>query len=30
MTKFFGHKNLLMTQDKTGQSCTLFSKAQVC
>jgi len=19
-----------MTQDKTGQSCTLFSKAQVC
>jgi len=25
----FGHKNLLVTQDKIGQSCTLFSKARV-
>jgi len=28
--KSFGHKNLLITQDKIGQSCTLFSKPQVC
>jgi len=26
----FGHKNLLITQDKFGQSCTIFSKPQVC
>jgi len=26
----FGHNNLLITQDKIGQSCTLFSKPQVC
>jgi len=24
MTEFFGHKNLLITQHKSGQSCTLF------
>jgi len=30
MTELYGHKNLNITQYKTGQSCTLFSKAQVC
>jgi len=30
MTEFFGHKILLITQDKISQSCTLFSKARVC
>jgi len=28
--KSFGPKNHLITQDKTGQSCTLFSKTRVC
>jgi len=28
--RIFGHKNLQITQDKIGQSCTLFSKPQVC
>jgi len=26
----FGHKNLLTTQDKIGQICTLLSKPLVC
>jgi len=30
MTESSGHKNLLITQHKTGHSCTLFSKARVC
>jgi len=30
MTEFFGHKNLLITQGKIGQNCTLFSKPRVC
>jgi len=29
MTEFYGHKNLLITEHKVGQSCTLFSKARV-
>jgi len=27
MTGFFGYKKFLITQDKIGKSCTLFSKA---
>jgi len=27
--RIFGHKHLLITQDKIGQSCTLFSKPRV-
>jgi len=30
MTAFYGPKNLLITQDKIGQGCALFSKALVC
>jgi len=30
MTGFFGHTNLLITQDKIGQSCALFPKTRVC
>jgi len=30
MTEFLGHKNLLITQDKIGQSCALFSKPRIC
>jgi len=30
MTELVGHKKLVTTQDKIGQSCTLFSKARVC
>jgi len=26
MTEFYGHKNVLMIQRKTGQSCTSFPK----
>jgi len=30
MSELYGPKNLLMTQRKIIQSCTLFSKARVC
>ena len=30
IAEFCGHKNLLITQHKNSQSCTLFSKARVC
>jgi len=30
MTEFSGHKNLQITQHGIDQSCTFFSKAQVC
>jgi len=30
MTEHYGHKNYLLRQYKTGQSCSLFSEARVC
>jgi len=30
MTEFYGHKYFLITQHKSGQSLTLFSKVRVC
>jgi len=30
MTDFYGHKNVLIKQHETDQSCILFYKARVC